>query len=81
MGWIKNCKETSMLVTQSLDRRLSWREGFGMRIHLAICENCSRFARQMRQIREWLAAGDETAGPGLSEEGRKRIARNLQDGD
>lgn len=81
MGLMTNCKETSTLVTQSLDRRLNWRERIAMRIHLAVCENCTRFAQQMHLIREWLTGEEETPQPGLSEEGRKRIAGKLQDGD
>lgn len=81
MGLIKNCKETSVLVTQSLDRRLTWHERLGMRIHLAICDNCARFSGQMRLIREWLGREDEAEQPGLTEEGRARIARKLRDGD
>lgn len=81
MGMMKNCKETSLLVTQSLDRRLNWRERLGMRIHLAVCKNCSLFARQMHLIREWLVGEAEVPQPGLTEEGRKRIARKLQGGN
>lgn len=79
MGLIKNCKETSLLVTQSLDRRLTWREHLGMRVHLAICDNCARFAKQMRLIREWLGKEDEAGQPGLPDEGRERIARKLRE--
>lgn len=79
MGLIKNCKETSTLVTQSLDRRLNWKERFGMRVHLAVCENCTRFAKQMSLIREWLSKEDEAMQPGLTNEGRERIARKLQE--
>ena len=79
MGLMKTCKETSTLVTESLDRRLTWRERLGMRIHLAVCDNCARFARQMRLIRTWLRQEDEAAQPGLTEEGRERIARKLQE--
>lgn len=79
MGLIKNCKETSLLVTQSLDRRLTWTEHLSMRIHLAICDNCARFVRQMGLMREWLGMEDEAVQPGLTEEGRERIARKLQE--
>jgi hypothetical protein len=81
MGLIKNCKETSVLVTQSMDRRLSWGERLGMRIHLTVCENCSRFVKQMRLIRELLGKEDQEMQPGLSDESRERIARKLQDGE
>jgi hypothetical protein len=64
-----------------MDRRLTWRERLGMRIHLAVCENCTRFRRQMRLVREWLSDDDEAVQPGLTDEGRERIARKLQEGE
>lgn len=66
-----------MLVTQSLDRRLTWSENAGVRIHLAFCDNCARFMKQMRLIRTWLNDEDAGAQPGLTDEGRKRIAEKL----
>jgi hypothetical protein len=81
MGLMKTCKETSLLVTQSMDRRLTWTERLGMRIHLAVCNNCARFTKQMRLIREWLDTEDEAVQPGLTDEGRERIARKLQEGE
>lgn len=81
MGLMKNCKETSLLVTQSFDRRLKLSERIGMRIHLAVCENCSRFMRQMQLMREWMGSADETSQPGLKDESRERIARNLREGE
>ena len=81
MGLMKNCKETSLLVTQSMDRRLTWTERLSMRIHLAVCENCTRFTKQIRLIREWLSKEDEALQPGLSDEGRERIARKLREGE
>jgi hypothetical protein len=50
-----------------------------MRVHLAICDNCARFAKQMRLIREWLGKEDEAGQPGLPDEGRERIARKLRE--
>lgn len=80
MGMLnKTCKETSLLVTQSLDRKLTWTERFGMRIHLAVCDNCARFVKQMQLLRTWLSSEDESAQPGLTDEGRERIAQKLQE--
>ncbi len=82
MGMIhKTCKETSMLVTQSLDRRLTWSERMSMGIHLAICDNCARFMRQMHALRTWLSTEDESTQPGLSEESRERISQKLREGE
>ena len=79
MGLMKNCKETSLLVTQSMDRKLTWTERTGMRIHLAVCHNCARFMKQMQLLQGWLKSEDESTQPGLSDERRKRIAHRLQD--
>jgi len=46
-----NCKQTSQLVSQSLDRRLSLRERIAVRVHLCICKYCRRFSRQLSAIR------------------------------
>lgn len=81
MGLMKNCKETSQLVTQSLDRRLTWNERIGMRIHLAFCDNCARFMKQMQLLRKWLSDEDEASQSGLTDESRERIARKLQEGE
>jgi len=46
-----NCKQTSQLVSQSLDRRLSLRERIAVRLHLLICKYCKRFSQQLLAIR------------------------------
>jgi hypothetical protein len=46
-----SCKEAGILMSQALDRRLSFRERFSLRLHLAICEGCRRFERQMAFLR------------------------------
>ena len=79
MGLMKNCKETSLLVTQSMDRKLTWTERTGMRIHLAVCDNCARFMKQMQMLRNWLSSDEDSSQPGLTDEGRKRIAKRLQE--
>jgi len=45
------CKEVSMLVSQSLDRRLNLLEWAGLRVHLLLCDGCRRFRQQMAFIR------------------------------
>ena len=45
------CKETALLVSQSYDRRLSWRERLGVRLHLVFCDACTHFRRQMKFLR------------------------------
>lgn len=46
------CKEVTQLVLEKYERRLSWRERLGIRIHYLICSACTRFARQMEFLRK-----------------------------
>jgi hypothetical protein len=45
-----NCKQTSQLISQSLDRDLSWKERFLLKLHLLICKNCTRFGQQLKAL-------------------------------
>jgi hypothetical protein len=47
-----SCKEVSHLVSQGLDRRLGFGEMVRLRVHLAICDGCTNFKRQMEFLRK-----------------------------
>jgi len=47
-----SCREISRLVSESLDRSLTWRERFWLKLHLWRCGPCGNFAGQMRTMRE-----------------------------
>lgn len=46
-----SCKEVSRLVSESLDRPLTLRERFWLRLHLWRCRGCGNFAEQMNSMR------------------------------
>jgi len=46
-----SCKEVSHLVSQGLDRELGLGERLRLRAHLAICNGCRNFKRQMEFLR------------------------------
>jgi hypothetical protein len=76
------CKEASELVSQSYERRLSWRQRLGLRLHLMICDGCTQFARQLRFLRAAARSFDIASTQGeasqrLSPLARKRIADTL----
>ena len=81
MKWMPTCKETSVLASRAMDERLPFGDRMAMQVHLVICENCARFARQLHDMRRLFraetGAGGEAAG--LSDEARQRIAAGLQD--
>lgn len=47
-----SCKEATHLVSQGLDRRLGLAERVRLRLHLAICDGCSNFRKQMAFLRK-----------------------------
>jgi hypothetical protein len=46
------CKEVSRLVSQGLDRRLGFIERVRLRVHLAVCDGCTNFKKQMEFLRK-----------------------------
>ena len=79
MKWIPTCKETTVLASRAMDQRLPFADRMALRFHLAICENCARFNRQLQEMRRLFreAATDDHAA-GLTAEARQRIATELQ---
>ena len=49
---ILSCKEATHLVSQGLDRRLGFFERVALRLHLAICNGCSNFSKQVAFLRK-----------------------------
>jgi predicted anti-sigma-YlaC factor YlaD len=48
------CKQASRLVSQGLDRRLGALERVRLRLHLAICDGCTNFKKQIDFLRRAL---------------------------
>lgn len=54
------CREAGRLISEGLDRDLGVAERVTLRLHLAICEACSRVTRQFEFLRR---AAREYPGP------------------
>ncbi len=46
-----SCKQSSQIISASLDRSLTKRERFALRLHLFICKYCNRFNQQLQTLR------------------------------
>lgn len=46
------CKEATHLMSEAQDRQLSFGERARLQIHLAMCDGCRNFRRQMDFLRE-----------------------------
>ena len=54
LGHWLSCKEATRVVSRAQERSLSAFEAWKLRMHLAVCEKCTRFEQQIRLIREAL---------------------------
>ena len=50
------CKEASRLISDGMDRRLSVPERIKLRLHVRICDSCTRFTSQVAFLRRALKA-------------------------
>jgi hypothetical protein len=50
-----SCKEASRLLSQREERSLALAERIKLALHLQVCVACTRFARQLRVMRQALA--------------------------
>jgi len=49
-----SCKEASKLISEGMDRRLSVTERITLRLHVGICDACTRFTSQVDFLRRAL---------------------------
>ncbi len=72
-----SCEEVTHLVSQGLDRRLSWTERWGVRVHQMYCLGCRRFARQVVFLRRAAQQLQRDGDLRLSASARARIRQAL----
>lgn len=77
-----SCKEITKLVSESLDRELTWRQRIGLWMHIGMCGLCWRFRKDLIHLHEETGRHakrieDETADSGekLPIEARERMKR------
>ena len=49
-----SCREASRLISEAMDRPLSFTEKIALRLHVRICDACTRFTRQLEFLRRAL---------------------------
>jgi hypothetical protein len=65
------CRHTTRLLSDRLDRSLSWFESLSLGVHLLGCRPCRRFAHAIRWLHGALAAAPSDVQ--LPSEARERI--------
>ena len=51
-----NCREASRLISQHADQPLPLARRVQLRLHLLVCDACTNFSRQVRQLRKGVRA-------------------------
>lgn len=77
-----SCSETSPLISERMDHRLPLSKKIRVTIHLAMCEVCRYYEKQLKILRGLAQnlAGEESAYLGearLSAQAREKIQKNL----
>lgn len=62
-GFKPTCREVHRLVSEGMDRDLSLVERARMRLHLIVCEACTRFDGQMALLRKAMRTGPPPPPP------------------
>ncbi len=78
-----SCKEVGELLSLRLDRKLTFKERIGLKLHLLICKTCNCYQKQLqfvtRSARRLMASDKAQQGiPPLSEAAEKRINSSIQ---
>src|ERR671928_2042625 len=83
---LPTCKQMVALMSESMERRLTWRERVVLRVHLWVCAWCAWYLEHLHLMRDSLrqrageAADDEsTSSASLSTEARERMKFALRD--
>lgn len=74
----------TLIMSESLERKLGWRERAKLRLHLLVCLYCLRYLEQLLFIHKILRRPDtstivDSSTPALSPEASERIKRKLKD--
>jgi predicted anti-sigma-YlaC factor YlaD len=84
------CEESCEIITKkisgSIDHKLTLKERMTIRIHITFCKFCRRYYRQLTMMHHYFEGrlkeekqSSPPAGPGLSQEAKDRIKKNLRE--
>lgn len=73
-----SCKQAMRIASDALERPLTPRERWLLRMHLFICRDCRHGAEQFRMLHQVARGLGEQGSPRLSEAQRRAIRAELQ---
>ncbi len=70
------CNEVTHLASDYLDKNLSWKDSFSMKMHIAMCKHCRRFLYHLQLTIHSVQGMKEDLS---SEEDIKQVLNNIPD--
>ncbi len=82
--WIFRCKDTTLLVSRSMDEKLPLVTRLGITLHLLVCHLCRKYKHQLKLMGKAIKKleADSLAGSvitPLPDQAKKRINQQLKD--
>lgn len=80
---LPTCKDVTQLASEAQEHGLSFRQRWGLRLHLWVCRSCRRFVRQLRFLRRASreAADELPVRASMGRAARERIRQRLEAGN
>ncbi|MDC9729497.1 MAG: zf-HC2 domain-containing protein [Methyloprofundus sp.] len=76
---MRHCKQIVDLVSQGMESKLPWSIRMEVKMHLLMCKNCYRYAKQLKFMQSELKTIENNiADTALTETAKKRIQQSLK---
>ena len=72
------CQEATRLMSLAMERKLSLKERFDLKMHLCVCDLCTRFLKQIHGLRNLLRHYTPQAEKQMPLELKKKIKDSLK---
>lgn len=73
-----SCQEATRLLSDGMDRKLTFKEMVLLMIHLGVCELCKRFGWQIKHMRQLLRNYSPQKEHTLPDEWKDNLKKSLQ---
>ena len=72
------CQEATRLMSLAMERKLSLKERFDLKMHLCVCDLCTRFLKQIHGLRDLLRRYTPQSEKQMPLELKNKIKDNLK---
>ena len=74
-----DCEKVAQLVSESLDKKLTWYQRILLQIHLFVCDTCQEFSKQIRMLHQIIRQLTHTIETKESLQLPQSVKQNIQE--